>query len=122
MAALMPAITTISSVSLQGMAHDGIDNIPREGTWLLDGGERVLNPQQNKDLTNYLSNNKSGNGVTVNVNVPNGYTAKQSRDSNGNVTIDVVEQMIDEKIDSINNPNSNASRTIQNAFGLAPAR
>ncbi|MFW1945770.1 tape measure protein [Acinetobacter guillouiae] len=122
MAALMPAITTISSVSLQGMAHDGIDNIPREGTWLLDGGERVLNPQQNKDLTSYLSNNKSGNGVTVNVNVPNGYTAKQSRDSNGNVTIDIVEQKIAEAIDSIGNPNSTASRTIQNAFGLAPAR
>lgn len=122
MAALMPAITTISSVSLQGMAHNGIDNIPSEGTWLLDGGERVLNPQQNKDLTSYLSNNKSGNGVTVNVNVPNGYTAKQSRDSKGNVTIDIVEQMIDEKIDSINNPNSNASRTIQNAFALSPAR
>lgn len=59
MAALMPAITTISSVSLQGMAHDGIDNIPREGTWLLDGGERVLNPQQNKDLTRYLSESRS---------------------------------------------------------------
>ena len=48
---------TIGSVSFNpvGMAHDGIDNIPKEGTWLLDGGERVLNPQQNKDLTRYLS-------------------------------------------------------------------
>ena len=44
----------------QGMAHNGIDNIPREGTWLLDGGERVLNPQQNKDLTNYLNNRQNG--------------------------------------------------------------
>ncbi|MGK6755725.1 hypothetical protein ACKUV4_018325 [Acinetobacter baumannii] len=43
----------------QGMAHNGIDNIPREGTWLLDGGERVLNPQQNKDLTNYLNNRQN---------------------------------------------------------------
>lgn len=55
MAALMPAITTIGSIGITGMAHDGIDNIPREGTWLLDGGERVLNPQQNKDLTRYLN-------------------------------------------------------------------
>ena len=48
---------TIGSVSFNpvGMAHNGIDNIPKEGTWLLDGGERVLNPQQNKDLTRYLS-------------------------------------------------------------------
>lgn len=46
---------SMKSVNLTGMAHDGIDNIPKEGTWLLDGGERVLNPQQNKDLTRYLS-------------------------------------------------------------------
>lgn len=45
----------VSAMSPVGMAHDGIDNIPKEGTWLLDGGERVLNPQQNKDLTNYLA-------------------------------------------------------------------
>ncbi len=40
--------------ALSGQAHAGIDNIPREGTWLLDGGERVLSPAQNKDLTGYL--------------------------------------------------------------------
>lgn len=56
MGALMPAIATISSIGIDGMAHNGIDNIPKEGTWLLDGGERVLNPQQNKDLTKYLAN------------------------------------------------------------------
>ncbi|ENR2980345.1 phage tail tape measure protein [Acinetobacter nosocomialis] len=50
----------IAAQTIQGMAHNGIDNIPREGTWLLDGGERVLNPQQNKDLTNYLNNRQNG--------------------------------------------------------------
>lgn len=49
---LQAAVQALSPV---GMAHNGIDNIPKEGTWLLDGGERVLNPQQNKDLTNYLA-------------------------------------------------------------------
>lgn len=49
----------VSAMSPVGMAHDGIDNIPKEGTWLLDGGERVLNPRQNKDLTNYLSQAQS---------------------------------------------------------------
>lgn len=52
----------VSAMSPVGMAHDGIDNIPKEGTWLLDGGERVLNPQQNKDLTNYLSQAQSNGG------------------------------------------------------------
>ncbi|MDE3317328.1 hypothetical protein OKC46_16690 [Acinetobacter baumannii] len=53
-------IGNIKAIGLTGMAHNGIDNIPREGTWLLDGGERVLNPQQNKDLTNYLNNRQNG--------------------------------------------------------------
>ncbi|WP_180006410.1 MULTISPECIES: phage tail tape measure protein [unclassified Acinetobacter] len=62
---------SMKSVNLTGMAHDGIDNIPKEGTWLLDGGERVLNPEQNKDLTNYLSQaqqNSSGANVNLNPN------------------------------------------------------
>ena len=49
----------VSALSPVGMAHNGIDSIPKEGTWLLDGGERVLNPNQNKDLTNYLSQAQS---------------------------------------------------------------
>ena len=58
----------IAGQTIAGMAHNGIDNIPKEGTWLLDGGERVLNPQQNKDLTNYLSSGKSDGGEVVQVN------------------------------------------------------
>lgn len=49
------SVGLIAGQTIAGMAHNGIDNIPKEGTWLLDGGERVLNPQQNKDLTNYLA-------------------------------------------------------------------
>ncbi len=32
----------VSEVSAVGMAHDGIDSVPTEGTWLLNKGERVL--------------------------------------------------------------------------------
>ena len=59
----------IAGQTIAGMAHDGIDNIPREGTWLLDGGERVLNPNQNKDLTNYLARGGSDGDITIQVNV-----------------------------------------------------
>ncbi|MBF8765330.1 phage tail tape measure protein [Pseudomonas putida] len=55
-----PLVAGVASSALMGMAHAGIDNIPREGTWLLDGGERVLSPAQNKDLTGYL---QRANGV-----------------------------------------------------------
>ena len=51
--------SAVSALSPVGMAHDGIDNIPQEGTWLLDGGERVLNSKQNEDLTKYLANKQT---------------------------------------------------------------
>lgn len=54
-----------SIVMPSGMAHSGIDYIPSEGTWLLDKGERVLSPRQNRDLTQFLQGNHSG-GVVVN--------------------------------------------------------
>lgn len=52
----------VTQVTAVGMAHDGIDNIPREGTWLLDKGERVVDRRTNEDLKSFLSNTNSGNG------------------------------------------------------------
>lgn len=59
------AITGATS-TLAGMAHSGLDYIPREGTWLLDKGERVLSPSQNKDLTRFLGavNQDTGRAVS----------------------------------------------------------
>lgn len=45
----------VQAIMPQGMAHNGIDSIPSEGTWLLDKGERVLSPRQNSDLTQFLN-------------------------------------------------------------------
>ncbi|AVJ51773.1 tape measure protein [Pantoea phage vB_PagS_Vid5] len=64
-------INSIMSASMTGMAHDGITDIPKEGTWLLQKGERVLSAQQNADFTNYMKGNNnsnsgtSGKGVTI---------------------------------------------------------
>ena len=55
-------------LALAGMAHDGIDNVPREGTWLLDRGERVVDSRTNADLKNYLnSNRQSGGGISIHI-------------------------------------------------------
>ena len=51
-------IGQIKSATMTGMAHDGITEIPKEGTWLLQKGERVLSAQQNADFTNFM--NKGG--------------------------------------------------------------
>ncbi|HDR1800060.1 TPA: hypothetical protein QB572_001680 [Pasteurella multocida] len=50
-------VSTISgtTMNLSGQAHSGIDNIPREGTWLLDKGERVVDSRTNQDLKKFLT-------------------------------------------------------------------
>jgi len=96
------SVGLIAGQTIAGMAHDGIDNIPREGTWLLDGGERVLNPNQNKDLTKYLADKKQGSAhITINNNTNAQVNARQNSD--GSLTIDVVEKWFNE---SMQNPNS----------------
>ncbi|EOM8986614.1 hypothetical protein ACNCWW_000617 [Shigella sonnei] len=68
----MANIAKIKATSISGMAHDGIDNIPREGTWLLDKNERVVDSRTNGDLKDFLANQKSGGGNSqpIEVNAP----------------------------------------------------
>lgn len=84
-AATAPMVAGVASASLMGMAHDGIDSIPREGTWLLDGGERVLNPGQNRDLTQYLRDAQSEgrSGVTMNVDIHQNIPAQVGVEQDG---------------------------------------
>lgn len=66
------ALAGIKSVNVAGAAHGGLDNVPSEATYLLDKGERVLSPNQNSDLTEYLANQDAANEameVTVNFNI-----------------------------------------------------
>lgn len=95
----------IAGQTIAGMAHDGIDNIPKEGTWLLDKGERVVDSRTNADLKDHLRNVRSQSGGSANIviNVPPGYTAQRSRQGDRDV-IDIVERYLGQQIQ---NPNSN---------------
>lgn len=98
--------------SIAGMAHSGIDNIPKEGTWLLDQGERVLSPRQNQDLTKYLNARRESDGanITINNNTNTKVTAQQGNDGRVYVTIDEVEQFVS---NSLARPNSRISKSMQ---------
>jgi hypothetical protein len=105
------SVGMIAAQTITGMAHDGIDNIPKEGTWLLDGGERVLNPQQNKDLTSYLADKKqSGANITINNN--SSATASATQNADGSITIDMVDQMIKRSWSQLGNANSRESKAV----------
>ncbi|MDG6406505.1 tape measure protein [Glaesserella parasuis] len=76
-------ISTIQSVSLSGMAHSGIDSIPKEGTWLLDRGERVVDSRTNQDLKAFLANqgnrNQASGKSSVNVQIINNGNAVDAK-------------------------------------------
>lgn len=76
-----------------GMAHDGIDSVPQEGTWLLDKGERVLTSPQADNLDAFLARQEAGGGSGTTVNVIEdssraGQTETQ-RGSNGEEEVNV---------------------------------
>ncbi len=104
--ATAPMVAGVASTALMGMAHNGLDNIPREGTWLLDGGERVLNPNQNRDLTQYLRNANdagagggTGGGITINapitVQAQPGISDAEARRQAGAIGDSVTQQVRD---------------------------
>lgn len=71
--ALTSAATFANVQSILGQAHDGIDNIPATGTYLLQSGERVVDRRLNKDLSSYLAqkgdDNSTTNNRTINANL-----------------------------------------------------
>lgn len=71
-AGIIATTAVAKTMSLTGMAHDGIDSVPREGTYLLDKGERVVDSRLNGDLKQFLGNSNQSqvtNNPTLNFNV-----------------------------------------------------
>lgn len=65
--ALTGAAVAANIQGIRGQAHSGIDYVPREGTWLLDKGERVVDSRTNQDLKNFIGESgQPGGGVTYN--------------------------------------------------------
>lgn len=57
----------IAGQAIAGMAHSGMDQIPGEGTWLLQKGERVIPSNENKKITEAVRSGTGSGGVTVNL-------------------------------------------------------
>lgn len=80
---LSTTVGLANALALTGMAHDGISEVPSEGTWLLDKGERVLSAQQNRDLSQFLQQRSANDDIyarheTKNINVNIGGLASAS--------------------------------------------
>lgn len=118
-AATAGIVSNITSVA--GVFHGGTDYVPKEASYLLDKGERVLSPRQNGDLTRYLNQrqNTSSGDVVINNNGSNKVTATRGADGKTYVTIDEVENYM---IQSLNNPNSKTSKAMQQNYNAQRRR
>lgn len=88
-------IGTIQSVSV---AHGGLDYVPKETTYLLDRGERVVSPAQNRDLTNFLNSGKSSGSAIAKVEIiNNGQPVSATAQMDGE-TMRIVLTAVDNKL------------------------
>lgn len=64
-----PLVAGVATAALSGMAHDGIDSVPADGTWLLQKGERVTTAETSakldKTLDDVKGNSKGGSQVNI---------------------------------------------------------
>jgi len=63
-------LANVAAIKGVSVAHGGLTEVPREQTFLLDKGERVIKTKQNEDLTEFLAQAKGGtSGGTQNINL-----------------------------------------------------
>lgn len=90
----------VSDMRSLNIAHGGIDSVPKESTYLLDQGERVVSPRQNKDLTEFLKEPGSKKSVTVNVINQNAGAAVDVRETANGIDV-IVRKVVDTIKDGI---------------------
>lgn len=61
----MISVGIVAGTAIAGMAHSGIEEIPSEGTWLLDKGERVYTNKSAQRIDQMYDQLMSGGGVAA---------------------------------------------------------
>lgn len=119
-------VSTISSLKpppVQGQAHDGLDYVPKEGTWMLDEGERVVKPADNRKLTEFLDSKPSmapTMAPVVNMTIENhaGVPVSQRVDDDGRIRVIVGEEINKQLPQQINNPYSETNAALKRNYHL----
>lgn len=93
------SVGVIAAQTVDGIFHGGESYVPKEASYYLDKGERVLSPRQNKDLTTYLANRENTvSGIQVTIKNYGSDKVETSKDSNGNLMV-TIGKMIDNAVD-----------------------
>lgn len=94
------AANIVSIKGTKGQFHDGIDNVPSTGTYLLEKGERVVDKRLNDDLKTYLKGDATEQPITVNAPL------------NINGSVNSADRMV---MDAINRHAQNIERKLEDA-------
>lgn len=91
-AAIAAGMARVSQIRSQeySAAHGGLGYVPKEQTYLLDRGERILSPNQNRDLADFMKKGTTASIENLNLNVS--ITGKQLQDM---TTSDVKDLVLD---------------------------
>lgn len=86
-AAIASGMNQISQIKAQqfngGQADSGMDSIPQHldgKSFVLSGGERVVQPTANKELTDFLAREKNGNTSSGGINITLNYSGSGSKE------------------------------------------
>jgi len=107
----------ISSINLSGMAHDGIDSVPREGTWLLDKGERVVDRRTNADLKEYLASDERSSS-TPNIQIINNGEPVKARAEMDGKTMKIILDRVQSEFTSSLHGEGAYHKAISGKYGL----
>ena len=124
---IVATLKGIAMPQLSGQAHDGLANVPREGTYLLDAGERVVKPRDNQKLTKFLDGEQSGgtNGRSdVKVFVTN-MTDSQvvtTRNNDGDLELKIMKAINQHVPAQLANPSSPIGKSLSGNWQTAPRR
>lgn len=122
-AGIVSTIASLKPPAIQGQAHNGLDYVPREGTYLLDKGERVVKPADNRKLSDFLDNTDGYQGkaaTVVNMTIENhaGVPVSHRVDDDDRIRIIVGEELNKQLPMQINDPSSPTRRALTSNFIL----
>lgn len=118
-----PLAAAVGMTALAGMAHEGIDSIPKTGTWLLEKGERVTTAKTSAKLDKQLDNMGSGGGKVIIYNYANNseVTTEEKRNSDGEVDTIVMIRNVERALaGNMRSGTGELHGATAEAFGLIP--
>lgn len=122
-AGIVSNIASLKPPPVQGQAHDGLDYVPKEGTWILDEGERVVKPADNRKLTDFLDSKPSKAAAiapVINMTIENhaGVPVSHRADDDGRIRVIVGEELNKQLPNHINDPYSATTRALKANYHL----